>query len=83
MFFAIGTFLSLIFEIYFPAMVINPKFRKYWLISGVFFHVSIGLLLGLMTFSMVMLSTYVLFLDRAVIESVLQKLNFLGTRKAS
>ncbi len=82
-FFAIGTFLSLIFEIYFPAMVINPKFRKYWLVSGVFFHVSIGLLLGLMTFSMVMLSTYVLFLDRAVIESVLQKLNFLGTRKAS
>ena len=82
-FFAIGTFLSLIFEIYFPAMVINSKLRKYWLISGLIFHVSIGLLLGLMTFSMVMLSTYVLFLDRNFIDSVLSQLNFLKAKKAS
>lgn len=61
--FPVLTFLTIIFEVYFPAMVLNPRFKKYWLIAGIFFHLMIGLLLGLMTFSLVMLSTYVLFLS--------------------
>lgn len=81
--FAIGTFLSLIFEIYFPAMVINSKFRNFWLVSGVLFHVGIGVLLGLMTFSMVMLSTYVLFLDRQTIVNALPRWQFFPFQKAS
>lgn len=61
--FPLLTFLTIVFEIYFPAMVLNSRFKKYWLMAGVFFHLMIGLLLGLMTFSLVMLSTYVLFLS--------------------
>ncbi len=74
LFFAVGTFLSLIFEIYFPAMMLNNKYRKYWLFAGFFFHVGIGLLLGLMTFSLVMLSTYVLFLQGDSLEKAFEYL---------
>jgi hypothetical protein len=64
LFFAVGTFVTVIFEIYFPAMILNKKLRNYWLWAGLFFHVLIGLTLSLMTFSFVMLSTYFLFIDR-------------------
>lgn len=65
---AIGSFVSVLFEIYFPAAMVNPKFRKYWLLLGVFFHLSIGLLMGLMHFSLVMISTYFLFVSPDVLE---------------
>ncbi len=64
LFFAVGTFTTLIFEVYFPTVVLSQKYRSYWLILGVIFHTSIGLLLGLMPFSLVMISTYFLFIDR-------------------
>jgi hypothetical protein len=64
LFFAVGTFTTLIFEVYFPAAVLSQKYRVYWLLLGVLFHTSIGLLLGLMPFSLVMISTYFLFIDR-------------------
>jgi len=67
LFFAAGTFLSIIFEIYFPVMILNQKYRHYWLMAGVVFHFTIGLTLSLMTFSVVMLSTYFLFLDRSIL----------------
>ncbi len=61
--FAIGTFITIIFEVYFPVMVYLKQTRFLWLGLGVFFHLMIGVLLGLMPFSLVMLSTYVLFFD--------------------
>ncbi len=71
---AIGSFLSIIFEIYFPAAMLNPKGRKYWLITGLFFHGSIGLFMGLMHFSLIMLSTYFLFLEPELLEGVITRL---------
>lgn len=67
LFFAVGTFVTLIFEIYFPAMIINKKTRPYWLMAGLFFHLAIGITLGLMTFTLVMVSTYFLFIDRLIL----------------
>ncbi len=64
LFFAAGTFMSVIFEIYFPTMILNKKIRPYWLLLGLFFHTAIGITLSLMTFSLIMISTYFLFLDR-------------------
>lgn len=61
--FALGTFITIIFEVYFPVMVYMKKTRGFWLLLGVLFHFGIGFLLGLMPFSLVMVSTYVLFLD--------------------
>lgn len=78
---AVATFMSLIFEIYFPAMMLNKAYRKYWLVLGLFFHLGIGLLLGLMTFSMIMLSTYILFLEADTIRKAVRRLSgFLGAR---
>lgn len=68
---AVGSFTSILFEIYFPAAMLNPRFKKYWLMLGVFFHLSIGLLMGLMHFSLVMISTYFLFVSPEVLERVL------------
>lgn len=61
--FAIGTFVTLIFEIYFPVMVLFKKTKLWWLGLGVLFHSMIGLLLSLFPFSLIMISTYFLFLD--------------------
>ena len=65
LFFSIGTFITLIFEVYFPAMMMFKPGRYIWLSLGLFFHLNIGILLGLMPFSMVMLAPYFLFLDQS------------------
>lgn len=77
LFFAISTFLSIVFEVYFAPMMMNKTYRVYWLIAGVIFHISIGILLGLMAFSMVMISTYVLFLKR---DSVISAVNWISVK---
>ncbi len=79
-FFAIGTFITIIFEIYFTAAMLNPVLRKYGLMTGIFFHLSIGILLGLMPFSLVMLSTYFLFLKPEEIAHYFEKLSQLKTK---
>lgn len=60
---SIITFVTIIFEIYFPMALFVPKLKKYWLGAGFLFHLGIGLLMGLLPFSLVMLSTYFLFFD--------------------
>ncbi len=72
LFFVVSTFITLLFEIYFAPMVMNHKFRNAWLVMGVGFHLTIGILLGLMPFSLVMVSTYVLFLPKETLLSVFQ-----------
>lgn len=72
-FFAIGTFVTIIFEVYFCVMVSVRKTRLLWLMLGVFFHLMIGVLLGLMSFSLVMISTYVLFAYRSNLRQCLEK----------
>jgi hypothetical protein len=73
-FFAIGTFTTVLFEVYFPAIILNKKLRPYWLSLGLFFHLAIGISLSLMMFSLVMLSTYFLFLERDFIVSTIKRL---------
>lgn len=57
------TFVTIIFEVYFPAAILSRKVRPYWLLIGVGFHTGIGLFMGLIPFSLVMISTYALFFD--------------------
>lgn len=80
LFFAFGTFMALVFEIYFPAAMLSSKNRKYWLMGGVVFHLGIGLLLGLMTFSTIMMSTYILFLSK---ESIIRFTEFTKLNKTN
>ncbi|MBC7370540.1 MAG: HTTM domain-containing protein [Bdellovibrionaceae bacterium] len=65
---AVGSFVSILFEIYFPAAMLNRKLKNPWLIVGVLFHLSIGLSMGLMHFSLFMLSTYFLFIETKYLE---------------
>lgn len=74
-FFPLGTFLTVVFEVYFAALVFHPTARKYGLWAGVVFHLSIGILLGLMPFSLVMISTYFLFLKKEEISDFIQRLS--------
>ncbi len=59
------TFSTLIFEVYFPAAMLTPKLRNPWILTGLIFHLGIGMTLGLMPFSVLMVSTYILFWDRS------------------
>lgn len=56
------TFSTVMFEIYWPFAVIGTWTRKLWLAMGVFMHAGIAIFMGLGTFSLVMTSTYWLFL---------------------
>lgn len=57
------TYSTLIFEIYFPFAVWNPKTRNWWLAIGFMFHVGIALTMGLIFFSGVMVAAYIVFLN--------------------
>ncbi len=59
----IGTYFTLIFEIYFPALIWPKKIRGWVLLAGVLLHVGIGLTMGLVFFSAVMVAGYILFLE--------------------
>lgn len=59
----IAAYLTILFEIYFPVMVMSQKTRYAWLCIGAMFHAGIGIFMGLGPFATTMLSTYFLFID--------------------
>ncbi len=72
---AIG-YVTILFEIYFPAAVAWPKTRYWVLLMGVGFHMGIGVFMGLMPFATVMMSTYFLFISPLILEQkVVSKLD--------
>lgn len=80
LFFTMGTFITLIFEIYFPAMILFKPARTIFLCLGVFFHTMIGVLLSLMPFSMIMISTYFLFLDQDDVKKIVKGFKIWGSK---
>lgn len=71
-------FLTIVFEVYFPPMVIWQKSRYIWLLMGVSMHLGIGIFMGLMPFATVMMSTYFLFLSPLFLEQkIVSKLDFV------
>ncbi|WP_374080392.1 HTTM domain-containing protein [Bdellovibrio bacteriovorus] len=66
---------TIIFEVYFPAMVAWPKTRNLWLLAGFFFHAGIGVFMGLGPFATTMVSTYFLFLNPLVLEQVVSRIS--------
>lgn len=79
----IGTFITLIFEVYFPVMVAYKKTRYLWLGLGVLFHLTIGILLALMPFSLIMISTYFLFIEEDDLKFWVKKTKFWLRQKIS
>lgn len=67
------SFLTILFEVYFPMAMWTQKLRKPWLVAGLFFHSGIGLLMGLWTFSLLMLAPYWFFLTREELGSLISR----------
>lgn len=59
------SFITLLWEIYFPALIIAKTTRYPALVFGVLFHIGIGLAIGLPFFASLMMILYTLFLDAA------------------
>ena len=68
------TVFTLLFEIYFPVLVWVSKLRNAVLLAGVALHIGIALSLNIYFFSLIMLSSYILFIPSETLRSILQKL---------
>lgn len=68
-------YVTILFEIYFPAMVVWRKTRYLCLLMGVAFHAGIGVFMGLMPFATVMVSTYFLFIEPEKLSALLARVN--------
>ncbi len=67
---AVMSFGTIAWEIYFPALVWVPRVRPYVLIGGVLLHLGIALSIVIPFFSVLMMLTYLLFLDNASLQNV-------------
>jgi hypothetical protein len=68
------TFITIIFEIYFVALVVSRKTRPWVLLTGVLFHSGIAVIMNLHSFAIIMMSTYILFLDSETLERLVRLL---------
>lgn len=64
------TYLSIIYQVSFPMLVWNKKIKPYLLISGVLFHLSIAIFMGIFSFGLIMIIGYVLFLNNRQIDQL-------------
>jgi|JI10StandDraft_1071094.scaffolds.fasta_scaffold02639_9 hypothetical protein len=62
--------LVILFEISFAFFIWFKKFRNYWLIAGVVFHLTIIVFMGLLDFGLVMIISYLIFLPAKKLASV-------------
>lgn len=67
------TFLTVLFEVYFPVLVWFRQTRGWLLLLGIFLHAGIAGTIGLVFFSAVMVSSYVLFVDSTWLETNLKR----------
>lgn len=66
----IGTYMTILFEVYFTPLVWNKKSRSFVIAAGVIFHSGIGIVMALYTFALVMIAPYFLFIDLVKLEKV-------------
>lgn len=67
---AAATYLTLAWEIYFPALVWIRPIRKPLLLLGIFLHLGIAVSMSLPFFAMLMVLSYVFFLDQDAINPI-------------
>lgn len=66
------TWSTLLFEVYFPVVIWFRGLRKFWLSLGFLFHMGAAVFMSLPFFSLIMVSSYLVFLDRQQIQAVLR-----------
>jgi hypothetical protein len=60
----IATYATLVWEIYFPVLVWSGRVRYTWLLGGVLLHASIGIMMNLPFFALLMVGAYSVFLRK-------------------
>jgi hypothetical protein len=73
---AANVYIVLLWEIYFPVLIWQKKFRIPVLVFGFFMHIGIFLFMNLPSFAFMMISLYLLFLKKEEIERLRDKLMF-------
>ena len=71
------TVFIVLFEIYFPVLVWTSKLRKIALLSGLVLHLGMALSLNTYFFSLIMLSSYILFIPSESLRRFFKKLNLV------
>jgi hypothetical protein len=67
----IGTYATVLWEVYFPVLVWIKPVQKYVLAFGVLLHIGIAITVYIPFFAGLMISTYVLFLDRELLNQMM------------
>jgi len=62
------TFATVLFEVYFPALVWFKKTRIIMLLIGISFHMGIGVFMALYSFAFIMMAPYILFVSKRDID---------------
>lgn len=70
----VATFTTLLFEIYFPVLVWLKSTRRWLLLFGIALHAGIAVSVGLVFFSVAMVSTYFVYIPAESLEEVFRKL---------
>jgi hypothetical protein len=59
------TYATIAFQLTFLFAMLQPVLRPWWLLFGTIFHIGIAFSMGLMSFALMMVSTYAIFLTNA------------------
>jgi hypothetical protein len=80
-----GSYGTIALELSFPMLVWNRRLRPYLIMGAVALHLGIGLLMGLATFSLFMMSLLVSFIPGSVVRQVMRTCKdwLLGVNEAS
>lgn len=74
----IGTFATIIFQLLFLPAVFSKSFKLPWLFIGLIFHLAIFIFMGLFSFSLLMIISYLLFLHNDDIYKLKNLFSFLN-----
>ncbi|MFD1831173.1 HTTM domain-containing protein [Streptomyces desertarenae] len=62
----LGTYISVLFQIYFPMGILVPRLRPWAALASIGFHLSIAVLMGLTSFALTMVACDLIFLSGAI-----------------
>ncbi len=75
------TYSALTYQVSFPFLVWNKKIKPYLLAFGIVFHLGIAIFMGIFSFGLIMIISYVIFLDDEQTERISRLLPFVNNVK--
>jgi len=66
-----GTYVTLIYQLVFPLIIWFKNIRKYFLLIGLILHFSIAIILGIFDFGIIMMISYLMYIENEKARSIL------------